>query len=134
MEIFLLVIYIAALVELTIGWSTNPKRKFYRQLFNINIYLITLFASCILILEPLFDYVYHRQLDKPYLAISFFYLILFKIVDGISLKVNKRHIIIVGRGDNFPKEHKWYVDSILAFLALVGAVALPILIREYINK
>ncbi|RNI25036.1 hypothetical protein EFB08_16505 [Rufibacter latericius] len=134
MKIVLVIIYIIALVELTIGWSQNPKKKFYRKLFNIKIYIITLFCSFLLLIIPLYDLIYDHQFGNVYLAIPFTYLILFKIADGISLLVNKRHIIIVGRGDNFPKEHKWYVDSVLSFTALFGAVVIPVLIRECINN
>lgn len=134
MEIILIILYIIVLVELTIGWSQNPNKKFYRKLFNLKIYLITLFCSFLLLLIPLYGLINDHRFDNVYLAIPFFYLILFKIADGISLIVNKRHIIIVGRGDNFPKEHKWYVDSVLSFAALFGAAVIPVLIRECINK
>lgn len=134
MEIILIILYIIALVELTFGWSRNPDKKFYRKLFNLKIYLLTFFGSFLLLLIPLYDVMYNHHFDTFFLAIPFVYLILFKIADGISLLLNKRHIIIAGRGDHFPKEHKWYVDSVLACLALFGAVVIPVLIREYIYK
>lgn len=136
MEIVILIlgaIYIGLLFELMLGWRSRQNKKFYKKLFDIKVYYLTMFVSIILLIKPIIDLIQIGQFTLPILAIPFVYLLLFKIINKLSLYINKRNIIIVGRGDNWPKEHKWYVDSLLHYLAVILSIFIPLLISLYFD-
>ena len=136
MEIVILIlgaIYIGLLFELMLGWRSRQNKKFYKKLFDIKVYYLTMFVSIILLIKPIIDLIQIGQFTLPILAIPFVYLLLFKIINKLSLFINKRNIIIVGRGDNWPKEHKWYVDSLLHYLAVILSIFIPLLISLYFD-
>lgn len=125
------IIYVGLLAELILGWSSRQNKKFYTKLFNPKVYYLTLLASVLLLIKPVLDLYLFGQFTLPILAIPFFYLLLFKIINWLSLRINKRNIIIVGRGDNWPKEHKWYVDSLLHYTATLLSIFIPLLMSLY---
>lgn len=124
-------IYVCLLAELIFGWSTIQNKKFYKKLFNPKVYYLSLLVSILLLIKPLVDLFLNGLFTLPILAIPFCYLLLFKIINWLSLQINKRNIIIVGRGDNWPKEHKWYIDSLLHFIAILLSIFIPIFINVY---
>lgn len=132
LKIILEILYCGLLFELIMGWSPLQNKKFYIRLFNPKIYYLTLLIAILLILiKPILDISFTSKYTLPMLAIPFFYLLLFKVINWISLIVNKRNIIIVGRSDNWPKEHKWYVDSMLHYTASILSIIIPFLISFY---
>jgi hypothetical protein len=133
LTIILGIIYIGLLSELILGWSSRQNKKFYKKLFNPKVYYWTLLCSVLLLIKPLLDLYLLGQFTLPILAIPFFYLLLFKIVNWLSLNINKRNIIIVGRRDSWPKEHKWYIDSLLHYTATVLSIFIPLLISLYFD-
>lgn len=137
----LILMFLFAFVELTIGWSLKQERKFYRKLFNLKNYLLTLFGCFLLFLIPLDDLLSVGHYENTYffignefLAMPFFYLMLFKIADGLSLLINRRHIIITTGSDDTPAEFRWYIDSVLAWLALAGSFFIPLTLEGFLNK
>lgn len=127
-------IYIILLYELILGWSTKQNRKFYTKLFDAKVYYFSLLISLFLMIKPVYDLIKIKQFTLPILAIPFVYLLLFKIINTVSRKINKRNIIIVGRSDAWPQEHKWYVDSLLHYVATIISIALPIAINLYFSS
>lgn len=128
------IIYVILLYELILGWSSKQNRKFYKKLFDYKVYYFTLLISVTLIIKPVYDLIMIGQFTLPILAIPFVYLSLFRLINTISRKINKRNIIIVGRGDSWPQEHKWYVDSLLHYFATIISIALPIAINLYFSS
>lgn len=133
LTIILGIIYVGLLGELILGWSSRQNKKFYKNLFIPKVYYLTLFCSVLLIIKPLSDLYLLGQFTLPILAIPFVYLLLFKVINWLSFHINKRNIIIVGRGDYWPKEHKWYVDSLLHYTATVLSIFIPLLISLYFD-
>lgn len=133
LTIILGIIYVGLLYELILGWSSRQNKKFYKKLFNPKLYFLTLFCSVLLLIIPLSDLYLLGQFRLPILAIPFLYLLLFKVINWLSLWINKRNIIIVGRGDVWPKDHKWYVDSLLHYTATVLSIFIPLLISLYFD-
>lgn len=119
------------LYELILGWSSRQNKKFYKKLFNPKVYYLALFGSVLLLIKPLLDLYLLKQFTLIALYIPFFYLLLFKIINWFSLRINKRNIIILAKGDEMPKEYKWYVDSLLLFVALFLSVLIPIFISMF---
>ena len=126
--LFCWAIYFGLLYELFLGWSSAQDKKFYKKLFVTKVYLVVLFISALLLAVPIWGVIQSGQFMLPVLAMPFVYLILFQIINKISLLISKRNLIIVGGSDKWPKEHKWYVDSILHFVAVLISIVLPILI------
>jgi hypothetical protein len=133
LTIILGIIYVVLLAELIFGWSSVQNKKFYKKLFKPKVYYLTLFFSVILLTKPLYDLYLLGHFTFFILAIPFVYLLLFKVINWISLQINQRNIIIVGRGDIWPKEHKWYVDSLLHLTATFLSIFIPMLISLYFD-
>lgn len=129
----LMILYIGLLGELIFGWSTKPKKKFYRKLFDAKVYNKTLLVSALLLVKPILDLFLIGKFTYPILAIPFIYLLFFKVINWMSLKINQRNIIIVWKGDIWPREHKWYVDSLLHFAATIISILMPLLLNLYLE-
>lgn len=128
------ILYFAMLLELIFGWSYNQNNKFYKKLFNPKIYTLTLVTSTLFLIKPILDLFVKKQFTYPILAIPFIYLILFKIINSLSLVFNKRNIIIIGRSDRWPKSHVWYIDSMLHYTAILLSIIIPIFLSHFLNK
>lgn len=114
--------------ELTFGWSRNPKKKFYRRLLQSNIYAFVFAFSVLLCLIPFYNILKKQEIIYIIFFMPCIYLILFRVVDLISIYVNNRHIIIATRWDQIPKERNWK-DVVLTLFAFIGSFALTILIK-----
>jgi hypothetical protein len=131
--IILGIVYIGLLAELMMGWHPRQHKKFHRKLFNNRIYYMALLASVLLLIVPVVDLIRIQQLTLPILVTPFIYLLFFKLINWVSLRVNKRNIIIVGKGDNWPGGHKWYVDSLLHVPAVLLSLGIPPFLSLYID-
>lgn len=125
------ILYAICFAELTFGLSLSQKYKTYRRYQkNTKLYLLLLTISAGLTLIP-FNKIYNQQdLNGKEFWFSFFiYLVLFKIIDLISIKFNKRPIIIATRWDIESNNRNW-LDILLSIMAILGTIFLTILIGQ----
>jgi hypothetical protein len=126
---FMVIIYILALIgiiELTIGFESDPEKKLYNYLFNPYIYWSLLVISIGFALFRFLDFRNSALGSISWYLIPVHYLILFKILNVISYSLNKRNFIIASRGDIRPPEYNW-TDMTLSLLLICLSVILPIL-------
>jgi hypothetical protein len=101
----------------------------YKHFFNIKIYLLCLVGSALfgaIAYNWLADFSVSRLLFEPLI-----FLILFKLADWISLKINKRHIFLMFLSDYSDKSLQLgenFIDIILDFLITIGSCALCFLL------
>jgi hypothetical protein len=121
------ILYAIIFVEITFGWSLLQKNKTYRLYQkNIKLYLVLLFTSVGLTIIPLTKIFYGQDLNGQEFYFSFFiYLVLFKLIDFISIQFNKRPIIIATRWDIGTNQRSW-LDVFLALAAFLITIFLTI--------
>jgi len=101
----------------------------YKHFFNYKVYLLSLVGSALLgavAYHWLRDTYGSRLLFEPLI-----FLILFKLADWISLKINKRHIFLMflsDHGDKSLQAGENVVDLILDILITTGSCALCFLL------
>lgn len=127
----LTILYGIIFVELTFGWSLNQKYKTYKRYQkNTKLYLLLLFISALLTIIPLTKMHYGEDLNGQEFYFSFFiYLVLFKLIDLISIQFNKRPIIIATRWDIGTNQRSW-LDVFLALAAFLTTLFLTIHIGQ----
>jgi hypothetical protein len=97
-------------------FSLRPKDQYYNRLFILRDYFLNVAATLVLVIIGVVRVNYDAR-ESMYFA-PFIFLILFKLLDRVSLLVNDRHLILaIGHMDR-PKGkdgHK-FIDALFGFL------------------
>ncbi|RPD46041.1 hypothetical protein [Paracnuella aquatica] len=109
------------------AFSSNPRNKYYNQLFKPSIYLLHLALTITTALYGLHRVRNHDVAETAYF-IPVLFLIIFRLFDWIVMKSQGRHILIVTKGDHRPADYKWWIDGVLSFLSFI----VPFLISVFI--
>jgi hypothetical protein len=127
----LTILFVITFGELTFGWSRSQKYKTYRRYQkNLKLYFLLLFIAAGLTIIPLTNIFNGQDLNGQEFWFSFFiYLVLFKLVDLISIQFNKRPIIIATRWDMGTNQRSW-LDVFLALFAFLTTLFLTIPIGQ----
>jgi hypothetical protein len=125
-HVLFFIIGICIFIELTFGFETNPNRKLYNYLFKPNVFFICLFICLLIAVVGFRSYNGTDSKVQIGFLIPLHYVLVFKLVDSVSERVNGRHIIISARGDNRPSEYSW-LDTLLSVILLFTSVILPML-------
>jgi hypothetical protein len=125
------ILFVITFGELTFGWSRSQKYKTYRRYQkNLKLYFLLLFIAAGLTIIPLTNIFNGQDLNGQEFWFSFFiYLVLFKLVDLISIQFNKRPIIIATRWDMGTNQRSW-LDVFLALFAFLTTLFLTIHIGQ----
>ena len=125
------ILFVITFGELTFGWSCSQKYKTYRRYQkNLKLYFLLLFIAAGLTIIPLTNIFNGQDLNGQEFWFSFFiYLVLFKLVDLISIQFNKRPIIIATRWDMGTNQRSW-LDVFLALFAFLTTLFLTIHIGQ----
>ena len=104
-----------------LGWNETPEQKPFLKLLNNQIFFIHFIIHVILggfgvalAYKGYFQYVF---LLAPTL-----FLLLLRLLDPIVVKLTRRHLYFVGKGDSYPKDYRWYLDAPIA--VLLGTIPL----------
>jgi hypothetical protein len=99
----------------------------YKKLYDLKIYLLHL--TCAIALAFLNYFRFNQIIGNAFLYGPMFFLFFYKIVDWLSLFVNKRHIMLIkldGKHSRKIEPGQNLVDFILDFVAVIGSTSICI--------
>lgn len=130
---FSIALFVYAFGAFTFGWNLSTKFKLYVRYQNNNaLYLKYLFLSFLLIIYPVYTIIYQLPRNgEEFLFMFPVYLLLFKLINRISITYNKRPVLISTRWD-YDSEKRNFLDILLTGLAFLSTVFISIWIHFYI--
>jgi hypothetical protein len=133
--IFAFAMFLHAFGAFTFGWNLSTASKLYKRYQDSRkLYLRYLLLSIILCIYPAFTILTHKPQNGEIFLIMFpVYLIFFQIINRISLRFNKRPVLMSTRYD-YDSEKQNFLDMVLSGLAFMSAVFLCICLHLYIKS
>lgn len=132
---FAFALFVYAFGALTFGWNLSTASKLYKRYQDSpKLYRRYLFLSLILCIYPAFTILIHKpQNGEIFLFMFPVYLLLFQLINRISLRFNKRPVLMSTRYD-YDSEKRNLLDMVLSGLAFISAVFLCICLHLYIKS
>jgi len=126
-------IAISYILFMSMAFSTDPRKKYYNRLFEKSTYSIHLLLALAL---AIFGFIRIKDIDIREVGFlgPLFYLVIFKLLDFIVMKLEGRHVFIVTRGDSMPSGYKWWLDGIFSFLSIIVPLLLTMLFLLVIKE
>jgi len=125
--IFAFALFLYAFGAFTFGWNLSTKFKLYTLYQNSSkLYKRYLALSVLLIVYPIFTIATDKaQHGEVFLFIFPVYLLLFKLINKISIRFNKRPVLISTRWD-YDSEKRNFLDMVLSGFAFLSTVLICI--------
>jgi hypothetical protein len=111
----------------------KPEKKYYQRILQPANYLWH-FAGASLV--ALVAYYLAKLQDEIYIFLSapLCFLLVLQFSNGITRVLYGRNVILLYRGDEKPKEYKWYIDGMLSIACLMAPFFSPFLFLNFFRQ